>query len=130
MSDYIIFYRPKIKIIRQITIDKLLPGHLIQFFHKNDFRIGMVISPNFKKKLHILSLKEIPYDEFRKIAYDRYEPSQNRDKNVSAKNLYEEFKLTIKDFDAFRTYKLEDVNRVALIEIMQDLPFQKEDIPL
>jgi hypothetical protein len=111
MSDknYLPDYRDKLGSRRFTGLSDIQPGDFVQFNYKGQMRMGMLLAANYKDKLHVISLKELPVSGYTEMV-KRIHPVPR-----SPQELYERVRNISLDFEAYRQYLLRDVNQLQKI---------------
>ena len=111
MSDknYLPDYRDKMGRRQFASIFGVNPGDLVQFNYKGEMRLGLLLAANYKDKLHVISLKEIPVSEYTDMIRDIHPIPR------SPQELYERVRNVSLDFVAYRQYLLKDVTQLQKI---------------
>lgn len=117
--DYINVYRTLIVDTQPATIDQLKTGALIQFFHNNEIRIGIVVAPDYLNKMHVISLTNIEpalYNYLSDTVLKVDIKSKTTNKDTGAQDFYRKLVPYLHGIDAYRSYKLENVKNLSIIE--------------
>lgn len=108
-NNYLPDYRDKLGSRRFANVYAVKPGELIQFNFKGEMRIGMLLAADYKDKMHVISLKEIPATEFTHLI-ESIHPVP-----LSPIELYNRVRSMSLDFVAYRQYFHKDVTQVQRI---------------
>jgi len=107
--DYLDEYEGRLGSRRFTNIAQLQLGDLVQFLYRGEMRLGLVMAPNYKDKLHVISLKEIPHSSYIEMV-----------KNVhplpaSPQELYGRVRQFSLDFLSYRQYLHKDITQLRKI---------------
>jgi hypothetical protein len=102
-------YRDKLGSRRFTSLGTLNPGDFVQFNYKGEMRIGMLLAANYKDKLHVISLKELPVTEYSDLIREIHPIP------MSPMELYNRVRHISLDFVAYRQYLLKEVTMLQKI---------------
>ena len=93
-----------------IPIQNVVKGMVIEFLYHNELRYVYVLNPRFHDELHGMSMRAIPRTLLMFVI--KYVPK------LSEKVLYEQHltKPHIKKVDAYRTFKLDEINSLKVVD--------------
>lgn len=120
--DYSFEYLKKAKNPIPIGFRQTQPGSLVRFTHNGEWKVGLVISPDYLGKLHVLSLKNIPPNIFSGIREEILKSTTGKNKSQSSQALYRSVSEKAKQYDAYRSYKHINVRGLSLVDIFEDKP--------
>jgi hypothetical protein len=104
------------------------PGQVIEFLHKNQSRIGLVLNPKYQGKLHLIKLNELAFDTFERAFRSEIKNLINiSDENIAAQVLYQKAKPYIKAYDCYRSYLWENVRSVFVLELQEGGELTEEE---
>ena len=111
MSDknYLPEYRDKMGSRRFANVYNVKPGEFLQFNYKGEVRIGMLLVADYKNKMHVISLKEVPSSEYSSLI-DKIHPVP-----LSPIELYNRVRTLSNNFVAYRQYFHKDITQVQRI---------------
>jgi hypothetical protein len=117
--DYLRLYESHVREPIHTTQGDLRPGDIIQFHHHNDYRIGIVIAPNYQGKLGVASMKMLPIEVVQRMIMEaanfRYPSKDTIDRNAQA--LYTFYRDFLTTYDAYRTYNWANISRLEKVTL-------------
>lgn len=123
-KNYLPDYKEKLGSRRFANVYSIKPGELIQFNFKGETRIGMLLAADYKDKMHVISLKEIPATEFTDLI-ESIHPIP-----LSPVELYNRVRSVSLDFVAYRQYFHKDVTQVQRILPKKAITLTPEQVKL
>lgn len=96
------------------------PGQVIRFLYNKEFRIGLVLNPDFNGKLHLIKLNEISFNTFQRLIRPHIPAVGDvADKGVAAQLLYRELKPRIDHLDCYRVYSARNIKDIEILDLIK-----------
>jgi len=108
MTDYRQSYQSKLGRRVFTSLSTVEAGDIIQFQYKGDLRLVFVLASSWKGKLHGISLKEVPPDNFLDL-------KEFKGKNADPEDIYNSIRGLSQRYGAYRQYLLPEIRNVQQI---------------
>lgn len=114
--DYSRDYETRLVFSKRAHRYDLMPGNIVKLRYDGEVRFGIVIAPDFDKKLHIISLKVLPMH-----IYDKLQETYRATKTITditqlSNELYELSRNYIEAYHAYRTYFWSKITHLEIVQ--------------